>query len=235
MPKLEAKLAVGKILRSGFRHHAYEEEKELVRKALTRGVSPGIVKGYIWASYGDFLEPNGLYWYKTSVVCFLTVLSRTAIEYGADSEYSFAMSDYYLGEIQRLQDREEVEALFEEIIQNYQELVDDGMCQGYSPPIAKAVRYIRRHLYGSFTVAGLAEEVGFCGPYFSKLFKKEVGMPPQAYIENCRLEEARRVLAQGQASVLEIAEALGFCSASYFARRYKMRFGAPPSREGKRA
>ncbi len=234
MANLKAELAVGKILRSGFRHHAYEDEKELLRRVLTRGISLEIVKQEIWASYGDWLEPGGLRLFKTGFVCFLTVLSRTAIEYGADSEYSFAMSDYYLGEIERLQTEEEGEVLFREIVENYQELVEDGVCREYSPPIARAVRYIRRHLYGRFTVAGLAEEAGFCGPYFSKLFKKEVGMPPQAYMENCRLEEARRVLTQGQVSVLEIAEALGFCSASYFSRRYKMRFGVSPSLEGKR-
>lgn len=233
MANLKAELAVGKILRSGFRHHAYEEEKELLRGVLTRSVSLEAIKQGIWVSYGDWLDSGSLRLYKTGIICLLTILSRTAIEYGADSEYSFAMSDYYLGEVEYLQAREEAEALFEEIIQNYQDLVDDGICQGYSPPIAKAVRYIRRHLYGSLTVAGLAEEVGFCGPYFTKLFKKEIGVPPQTYIENCRLEEARRVLAQRQASVLEIAEALGFCSASYFARRYKKRFGGPPSKEGR--
>lgn len=229
MAKLEAKLAVGKILRSGFRHHAYEKEKDLLRRILTRSVNLEIVKQSIWASYGDWLEPGGLRLFKTGAVCLLTVLSRTAIEYGADSEYSFAMSDFYLGQIERLQSTNEIEALFQEIIENYQELADDSICRGYSPHITQAVKYIRRHLYARFTVAELAGEAGFCVPYFSKLFKKEVGLSPQAYIESCRLEEARRVLAQGQASVLEIAEALGFCNASYFARRYKLRFGVPPS------
>lgn len=234
MANLKAELTVGKILRSGFRHHAYEDEKELLRSVLTRGISLEIVKREIWSSYGDWLEPGSLRLLKTGAVCFLTVLSRAAIEYGADSEYSFAMSDYYLWEIERLRNRDAVEALFEEIIRNYQELVDDGVCFGYSPPIAKAVRYIRRHLYGRVKVAQLADEAGFCGPYFSKLFKKEVGVPPQAFYENCRLEEARRMLSQGQVSVLEISEALGFCSASYFSKRYKLRYGVAPSSEGRR-
>lgn len=233
MSKLEAKLTVGRILRSGFRHHAYEKEKDLLRRVLTRDISMEIVKRDIWASYGDVLEPGGLRLFKTGAVCLLTVLSRTAIEYGADSEYSFAMSDYYLSQIESQQTLEEVVSLFQEIIENYQELVDDGICQEYSPPIARAVRYIRRHLYGRFTVAELAGEVGFCAPYFSKLFKAEVGVPLQTYIETCRLEEAHRVLVQGQASVTEISEALGFCSASYFAKRYKMWFGAPPSLAGR--
>lgn len=233
MANLKVELAVGKILRSGFRHHAYEDEKELLRRVLNRNSSLEIAKVNIWASYGDFLNSSSLRSFKTGLVCVLTVLCRAAIEYGADSEYSFAMSDYYLWEIERSQTKEAVEALFEEIVRNYQELVDDGVCHGYSPPNAKAVRYIRRHLYGCFTVAELAEEAGFCGPYFSKSFKKEVGVPPQAYMEACRLEEARRVLAQGRVSVVEIAEALGFCSASYFARRYKLRFGVSPSMDGR--
>lgn len=226
-PKVE--LAVGRILRSGFRHHAYEDEKELLRGVLTRGIRPEIAKVNIWASYGDFLDSGSLRSFKTGLVCVLTVLCRAAIEYGADGEYSFAMSDCYLWEIERSQSREAAEALFEEIIRSYQELVDDGASKGYSPPIAKAVRYIRRHLYGRFTVAELAGEAGFCAPYFSKLFKGETGIPPQVFIENCRLEEARRMLGQGLVSVLEISEALGFCSASYFARRYKMRYGVTPS------
>lgn len=234
MAKLEAKLAVGKILQSGFRHHAYDLEAETLHAVLVRGASTAIIKSVLLELYADMLGPDPMRSVKNGMICLLTVVSRAAIDYGADSEYSFALSDYYIEQTEKAHTMQALQEIYDELLESYQELVADSTCKGYSPPIAQAVKHIRRHMYSRFTVTELAEEVGFSPPYFSRRFKKEIGVPPREYIERCRLDEAHRVLVQGQTSVLEIAEALDFCSASYFAHRYKLRFGVPPSQSGGR-
>ena len=231
MPTLEAKKAVGRILQSGYRHHAYEHEQEHMRELLLGEITfdithPGVK---VLRLYADVLGPDNLRAMKNCLICFLTSFCRAAIGYGLDSETSFAYSDYYIGQVEACASQKDLEQLLVEVVLCYRELVQDQSYGEYAPPIARAVRYIRQHLYDAFTVADLAAHVGFSPQYFSARFRKETGIPPSAFLEDCRLEEARRMLLEGHGKVLEIAEALGFCSPSYFTQRFYKKYGELPS------
>ncbi|RSX54037.1 AraC family transcriptional regulator [Bifidobacterium goeldii] len=60
------------------------------------------------------------------------------------------------------------------------------------------------------------------------LFKKYVGRTPNECLTERRLEEARRLLANTNLSIAEIARECGFSSASYFINVFRKRAGATP-------
>jgi transcriptional regulator GlxA family with amidase domain len=60
---------------------------------------------------------------------------------------------------------------------------------------------------------------------FSRVFLREVGVTPALFVENARLEEARRMLEESERSLDQIAEACGFGSADSLRRIFKRRFG----------
>ncbi len=64
------------------------------------------------------------------------------------------------------------------------------------------------------------------------VFRKVVGRPPLEYLAEVRLAQARRLLEAGTHTVAEVARASGFSSPNYFARRFRRRFGCPPSAIG---
>ncbi|MDE7083370.1 MAG: helix-turn-helix transcriptional regulator [Clostridia bacterium] len=71
--------------------------------------------------------------------------------------------------------------------------------------------------------------------YVRKLFQKETGATPRAYLENARMELAASILSSGVSnkysnySVSQVAEACGYAEPLYFSRVFKKHFGVAPS------
>jgi len=66
--------------------------------------------------------------------------------------------------------------------------------------------------------------------YFSRRFKQLIGLSWSDYVRAHRLHLASRRLLESDEQVLEIAEDLGFSSASQFGELFKRRFGMAPKR-----
>ncbi|MFD8717824.1 helix-turn-helix domain-containing protein [Streptomyces sp. NPDC059629] len=62
-------------------------------------------------------------------------------------------------------------------------------------------------------------------------FKAATGMSPLKYQKNLRLQEARRRLVAGDATAAQIAQAVGYVSATQFNREYRSAYGLPPARD----
>ena len=69
----------------------------------------------------------------------------------------------------------------------------------------------------------------FCSKHhFLRCFKAKTGTSPIAYRNEYRLMIAEQLLSETDLSLDKIAEAVGFCSASYFSRLYKKSRGRSP-------
>ena len=97
-----------------------------------------------------------------------------------------------------------------------------------SMPVAKAVDYIYDHLHTQITLEELADYVKLNPAYFSRLFKKEVGIPVSTYIRRQKVETAKNMLAYSEFQVSQIAQILAFPSQSYFAEIFKKETGFTP-------
>lgn len=71
-------------------------------------------------------------------------------------------------------------------------------------------------------LASLARLAGYSKYHFARLFKRETGMTVLEYIDVCRLERAREMIAAGN-TYAEIADDLGFSSPQSFSRWYQGR------------
>ncbi|MEI6715572.1 MAG: AraC family transcriptional regulator [Verrucomicrobiota bacterium] len=98
-----------------------------------------------------------------------------------------------------------------------------------SPAIAAVTAYIAAHLDDSLVVEVLAKEADLSVPRFKARFRAETGFPPAEYVLRCRIEQAGRLLASSNTSVLDIAMACGFCSSQYFASAFRRITGMTPS------
>ncbi|HYR00659.1 MAG TPA: helix-turn-helix transcriptional regulator, partial [Casimicrobiaceae bacterium] len=96
--------------------------------------------------------------------------------------------------------------------------------------LKRADRYAAEHLGERFAVADLAAHCGVSWRTLEKAFVDFRGLTPVAHVRNLRLDQAKRLLDEGSASVAEIAARCGFRSSTTFALEYRKRFGIPPSR-----
>lgn len=78
-------------------------------------------------------------------------------------------------------------------------------------------------------VSALSQEVGISRSRFTVLFTEQMGLSPQAYIEDVRLDRATQFLRMTRMSISQIAERTGFPNPYYFSTRFRRRHGVPPS------
>ncbi len=64
--------------------------------------------------------------------------------------------------------------------------------------------------------------------YFIKCFKAELGVTPNVYFNNLRLEKAKLLLSQTNMKIYDIAEELGFYDQFYFSKLFKKYIGVSP-------
>ena len=88
----------------------------------------------------------------------------------------------------------------------------------------------RESLAAQWTLEQMAAECGFKRTQFVRHVRELTNVAPMYYLNFCRLEHARGLLARASSmSVTEVAFYCGFCSSQYFATLFKRRFGVAPT------
>lgn len=80
-----------------------------------------------------------------------------------------------------------------------------------------------------YVISELADEAGLAPARFFENFKRETGFPPHAYIVNCRIREAQRLLEKSHRSIDAIADMLRFSSRQHFSTVFKHTVGVSPA------
>lgn len=88
--------------------------------------------------------------------------------------------------------------------------------------------YIRRHLHEQFCIAKLADMACMSRAVFFRAFKREFGLSPLEFIQNERIELAKRLLSDRRRSVTEVCYQVGFRSLNFFIRIFKRLTGKSP-------
>lgn len=167
---------------------------------------------------------------KNSVIMFVALCTRAAIRGGLPSETAYSISDRYLKNVEADKTIQEVtedsHAMMEEFVQRVHRVKLD---KGISPAIQKCCDYICLHPEEKLDVHMLAEKVGYTDYYFSKRFKKEVGLSVREYITNKKIEKAEELLRNTSLSIQDISEMLGYSAQSYFGDVFRKLHGISPS------
>ena len=94
--------------------------------------------------------------------------------------------------------------------------------------LAAALRGIHTQPAQPWTLATLARAAGLSRSAFAERFARVLGVTPLAYLLHWRLAVAKSLLAGGQVSVAEAAEAVGYHSASGFSTAFSRETGQSP-------
>ena len=99
--------------------------------------------------------------------------------------------------------------------------------------IANGIACLEEDAEPTLTIAGIAERCHVSEVYFRKLFKEYAGVTPTEYRMARKIARAKAYLRQGELSVAEISDRLGFSEVSYFIRVFKAATGITPKQYGK--
>ena len=220
-------------------HGTYLAEQEMLRMVregdleLVRHIDRMAVTGTMGqlAQTGDALRQM-----KNAVQVSITLFSRAAIEGGLSPETAYTLCDRYFQNVEAAKSLSELTGVATTMHRDFVERVHTVRTQKLSREIEAACSYIERHLEEELSIASLASYAGYMEYYFSKKFKRELGLTPAEYIRKKRLEKAALLLRSSDLDAQQIATRLQFCSQSYFTDCFRKEFGVSPTKyrkEGK--
>jgi len=90
--------------------------------------------------------------------------------------------------------------------------------------------WVAGHLREPNPVARMVEVSGLPERTFKRRFKQATGHAPVAYVQACRIEQARQLLQEGAAPVEDIAWQVGYEDAAFFRRLFRRLTGVAPAR-----
>lgn len=104
----------------------------------------------------------------------------------------------------------------------YEEVTKDQNLQ-------KCIEYISNYFHEDLSIKKVANKVHLSHTYFSRLFKKELGVSFVEYVTNIRVKRAKWLLANTNDTIEAIAAQVGFNTPNYFSSIFKKHVGMSPS------
>lgn len=165
---------------------------------------------------------------KNHLITLITLASIAAIDGGLDHEIAIFLRDEFILQLEDLNRIDETRELGKKVLYTFTEKVQQVKNEQFSKTIATCRNYINKNVYEDISHRDIAEMIGLSPKYLSVLFKKEVNMTIGEYIQQTKIEEAKKLLAYSSNSILDISALLNFSDQSYFTKVFKNIVGITP-------
>ena len=207
----------------------HKKEKELLSKVRTgsiqevRGLLNELI-GYVLFSEGGRIDAM-----RIRAIELTTLLSRVAMDGGANAESVYGLNSKFLTLISQKQNLDELCMLLQEVAEGFTSAMFYEKDKGNSY-IRKALRFISDNYFEHLELAAVADFVQLSPSYFSTLFRQVVGMNFREYLCRVRVEESKRLLLSTEFALADIAVSVGFPDQSYYCKVFKRIVGVPPGK-----
>lgn len=213
-----------------FKPYPYDKEKKLTWAIMTGCESEARkllneILGHIF-----FASANNLDAIKIRAMELAVVISRAAIDGGADSNSVYQLNPQYISDFFALDTIEDVCFALAKILRRFSEETFNLTKVKHIDLLSKAISYIRANYMHKITLEDVAEHVFLSPSYLSKIFKDELGTNFNGYLTTVRVEKSRVLLLSEELSIAEIAELSGFFDQSYFNKVFKRETGVTPKK-----
>ena len=179
--------------------------------------------GHVLFNNGNDIEIT-----RARVLELMIVLSRAAVEGGADLEMVFGLNFKYLNEVSTLNNVEKLCGWIIKVLDRFSECIYNIENINNFHIIKKSMEFINDNVSNNISLDSVAEYVYLSPSYFSRLFKKEMGMNFIDYLNKVRIEESKKYLTDLSISLSDIAHIVGFTDQSYYTKVFKKIEGISP-------
>jgi two-component system, response regulator YesN len=215
---------------SSISEYPLQKEKELL-SFISLGDKAGAQKllneilGHVFFSSSGKLDIV-----KARVLELVVLLSRAALEGGADVEQIFGLNFNYLKQVQNFQTIEDLSFWLSKIMLRFTDCVFNFKDIKHVDVIFKAVGYIKRNYMKKITLKEVADHVYLSSSYFSKLFKEEMKFNFNTFLNQVRIDKSKTLLRDNSIPLVDVAFLMGFEDQSYFSKVFKKLEGVSPGR-----
>ncbi|MDR0563101.1 MAG: helix-turn-helix domain-containing protein [Spirochaetaceae bacterium] len=177
-----------------------------------------------------FSNPDQFKYIQFRAIELVVLLSRTNVASGNTEKVLLETNNEYLRRIQKAQNVEELTDVLHSIVERMAGQIFSFHGVRHASALRKAERFIWENYTRKISLQEIATASGLSAPYFSTIFKEEMGENLSSYLNRIRVEKASRMLTETDLSLSEIAGACGFEDQSWFSKTFKHYIGVSPGK-----
>ena len=95
--------------------------------------------------------------------------------------------------------------------------------------VERIIGYMQDNTFGNLTFADVCRFSAQSATNLKTIFKSVTGIGVMSYYRSLKIEQAKRMLREGDGNITQIADRLGYTSVHYFSRYFKRTTGMTPS------
>ena len=167
---------------------------------------------------------------KARIIELIVLLSRAAIDGGADIKQIFYLNKDYLRKIETLNNLDDLGRWLTNVMHKFVSFIFDFADVKHVDIIFKVIQYVKDHYREKITLDDVASHVYLSRSYLSKVFNEELGCNFTTYINRLRIENSKALLLNNSINIVDVAFMVGFDDQSYFTKVFKKNAGISPGK-----
>jgi AraC-like DNA-binding protein/ligand-binding sensor protein len=168
---------------------------------------------------------------KLRAIELVVILSREAVTPDkSEDNIILETNNRYIKRIQEAKNAEELTDVLYLIVDRMAGRIFSFQGIRHASALRKAERFIWENYTRKICLKEIAGASGLSAPYFSSIFKEEMGENLSTYLNRLRVERAATMLIESDMSLNKIAEVCGFEDQSWFSKIFKSYTGKSPGK-----
>ena len=166
-------------------------------------------------------DPGDLDVFKARLLELVSILSRSAVEGGADIKEVLGKNLNYVKMLMEIGSQQELSAWIGKATYDFIELVYEKQDSRKVTQIQPAIEFIESNYSNQISLADIAHAAHLSISRLAHLFKEQLGMTMVDYISQTRIEKARQLLLYTSKTAAEVCFEVGYNNKSYFTRIFR--------------
>jgi AraC-like DNA-binding protein/ligand-binding sensor protein len=175
-------------------------------------------------------NPDNFKFMQYRAIELVVLISRAAVASGNNGDILLGINNRYLMRIQEARTMEELIDVLYLVVDNMTGEISPFKGVRHALSLRRAERYIQENYTRKVSLREVADAAGLSAPYFSTIFKEEMGENLSSYLNRLRVDKAVAMLMETGLALSEIAASCGFEDQSWFSKIFKNYTGDSPGK-----
>lgn len=177
-----------------------------------------------------FSNPGQFKYIQLRITELVVLISRLEISPVKSGNLSMEINSQNLKLVQEAKTVEELTDIIHTIVDRVSGTISSFRGIPHAAALRKAENFILENFTRKISLKEIADIAGLSPPYFSTIFKEEMGENLSKYLNRLRVEKASRLLLETEMSLSEIAACCCFEDQSWFSKIFKAYTGISPGK-----
>ncbi|MDR0323687.1 MAG: helix-turn-helix domain-containing protein [Treponema sp.] len=177
-----------------------------------------------------FSYPGQFKYIQLRITELVILISRVEISPVKSGNLSMEINSQNLKFVQEAKSIEELTDIIHTIVDRVTSVISSFRGIPHAAALRKAENFILENFTRKISLKEISAVAGLSPPYFSTIFKEEMGENLSKYLNRLRVEKASRLLLETDMSLSEIAACCCFEDQSWFTKIFKAYIGISPGK-----